>query len=123
MQEKSFPESRNLVAEVDAIRDEMAAGVRLLGGGPEVIAKHANQRAARVTGLPIQTIERLRWRKIKRIPADVYLAVTSAMERHAQRIEQKARHDAAVLDALLAHAPNVDLVALDEGSDQPPTPR
>ena len=76
---------------VEAIQDEMATAVRFLGGlGP---AKEQNNRVARATRLPITVIERLRWKKIKRVPADLADAVREAVERHNEEGLARAKHE------------------------------
>ena len=77
---------------VDAIQMEMASAVRVLGGcGP---AKQQNNRAARAARLPVTVVERLRWKKIKRVPADIADAIREALERHNEEGLARARHDA-----------------------------
>lgn len=107
----------------DVIRNEMAAAVRLIGGGQDVVAKAANQRAARATGLPITTIESLRWRKVKRVPADVYVAVQEALARHAARQEALAHHEAMLTDLALSNAADVVRGADVPGIKGEPEPR
>lgn len=76
----------------ELIVDEMASAVRLLGGdGP---AKHQNNVAARAARQPVTVIERLRWRKIKRVPADIADAIREAVERHNEEGLARARHEA-----------------------------
>jgi hypothetical protein len=79
------------------------------------MAKVANTRAARLTGLTVTTIECLRWRKVKRIPADVADAVREAKARHDARIEALARHDAELLDLVGAQRPNTPRVGARQG--------
>ena len=89
------------MSRADASRDEMATCILALAGtdGP---AKAANGKVARLTGLSVQTIERLRWRKIARVPADVADAIREAMLAHVEQQEQRARHEASLLRARLA---------------------
>ena len=68
-----------------------------------------------MTGLPIQTIECLRWRKIKRIAADVADTVRAAKAKHDARIEALARHDALLLEALHMDRSHLDRGGSDEG--------
>lgn len=76
----------------ELIIDEMASAVRVLGGdGP---AKHQNNKAANRTRLSITIIERLRWKKIKRVPADIADAVREAVERHNEESLARAKHEA-----------------------------
>lgn len=74
------------------IQHEMAQAVRLIGGDGS--AKEQNSRAARATGLSLPTIERLRWRKLKRVPADIADAVREAVETHTEKGLSRARHEA-----------------------------
>lgn len=92
---------------VASIVDEMASGIRFLGGDGS--AKEQNWRAARKTGLAQTVIERLRWRKMKRVPADIADAVREAIDRHTQEGIARAQHevlvakrDAALMAARLA---------------------
>lgn len=76
----------------ETIQIEMASAVRFLGGeGP---AKEQITRAARAARLPHTVIERLRWRKIKRIPADIADAVREAVEKHNEEGLRRAKHEA-----------------------------
>lgn len=92
---------------VQCIREEMASGVRFLGGPGT--AKEQNWKAARITGLSQTIIERLRWKKIKRIPADIVDCVRESVERHEiqglARAKQEiliARQQAALMAERLA---------------------
>ncbi|MBZ9807669.1 hypothetical protein [Mesorhizobium sp. ESP-6-2] len=77
---------------VEAIQEEMALAVRFLGGeGP---AKDQNRKAARAAKLSPTVIERLRWKKIKRVPADLADAIREAVERHNEEGLGRARHEA-----------------------------
>ncbi len=90
--EISRRERENMRAELISL--EMASAVRVLGGeGP---ALTQNNRAARAARLPVTVIERLRWRKIKRIPADIADAVREALERHNEEGLARAKHEAFV---------------------------
>jgi hypothetical protein len=74
-----------------AIQMEMASAVRVLGGcGP---AKEQNTRAARLTRLSATTIERLRWKKVKRVPADVADAVREALHKYTEGTLARAQHE------------------------------
>lgn len=78
----------------ELIVDEMASAVRLLGGeGP---AKQQNNVAARAARLPHTVIERLRWKKIKRVPADIADAIREAVEKHNAESLSRAKHEAFV---------------------------
>lgn len=75
----------------ELIQMEMASAVRLLGGGGP--AKEQNIKAARLTRLPYTVIERLRWLKIKRIPADIADTVREAVEKHNEENLARAEHE------------------------------
>jgi hypothetical protein len=109
-----WPGSATMSDRTAAIRDEMSAAVRALGGEDQLV-RIANSRAARATGLPITTVSRLRFRKIARIPADVADAVREAMLRHLERQAQKARHEADLLRARLSHHQDLDRAAAAAG--------
>lgn len=73
---------------------EMSSAVRFLGGdGP---AKEQITKAAKVTRLSHTVIERLRWKKIKRVPADIADAVREAVDLHNEGCLRRARHEAFV---------------------------
>lgn len=95
---------------VEAIRTEMASAVRHLGGnGP---ALEQNNKAARLTRLPVTVIERLRWLKMKRIPADVADTIREALSKHNEESLSRAKHELAV-----ERARNEALLAYFEASD------
>ena len=99
MPEKSWrdPEISRREAEKmrsEMIVEEMASAVRFLGGDGSAQAQ--NNRAARAARLSVTVIERLRWKKIKRIPADVADAVREAMHRHNEESLARAKHELAV---------------------------
>lgn len=76
---------------VEAIQNEMASAVRFLGGdGP---AKESINKAARAARLPHTVIERLRWKKIKRVPADLADAIRDAVSRHNEESLSRAKHE------------------------------
>lgn len=76
---------------VEAIQNEMASAVRLLGGdGP---AKEQINRAARAARLPHTVIERLRWKKIKRVPADLADTIREAVGRQNEESLNRAKHE------------------------------
>lgn len=81
---------REMRAEL--IVDEMALSVRLLGGSGQ--EKEQNNRAARMARLPHTVIERLRWKKVKRVPADIADAVREAVARHNEESLARAQHEA-----------------------------
>ena len=76
---------------VEAIQDEMASAVRVLGGDGS--AKEQNHRAARAARLSITIIERLRWKKIKRVPADIADTVRDALAQHNEESLSRAKHE------------------------------
>lgn len=78
------------MSRVEVIQDEMASAVRVLGG--DGLAKEQITKAARKTGLTVTTIERLRWRKIKRVPADIADCVRDALERYEKESRSRAEH-------------------------------
>jgi len=74
------------------IVEEMASAVRVLGGqGPALVQNNVAARAAR---LPVTVVERLRWKKIKRVPADIADSVREALERHNEESLSRAKHEA-----------------------------
>lgn len=80
------------IMRAELIADEMSSAVRLIGGdGP---AKQQNNTAARAARLPVTVIERLRWKKIKRVPADIADAIREAVERHNEESLARAKHEA-----------------------------
>lgn len=98
------------MCRIEAISVEMSSAVRLLGGdGP---AKEQNNRAARAARLPVTVIERLRWRKLKRVPADIADAIRAAVEHHNKEGLARAQHELAV-----AQARNSALMAYLEASN------
>ena len=88
--EISRRDRENMRAEL--IVDEMASAVRFLGGDGPALAQ--NNRAARAARLPHTVIERLRWKKIKRVPADIADAIREAVERQNEEGLSRARHEA-----------------------------
>lgn len=84
----------------ETIRVEMASAVRLLGEHGRN-ADEQNHLAARRAGLSVTVIERLRWKKIGRIPADIADTVREALAAHTRNQEAKARHEARILAARL----------------------
>lgn len=91
---------REIVSRVDALRLEMASAVRLLGD-EAATAKEATYIAARKTGLPARLIERLRYKKIGRIAADVADTIREAVAAYQARQEALARHEITILTARL----------------------
>lgn len=75
----------------ELIATEMASAVRLLGGDGS--AKEQVSRAAHEARLPLTVIERLRWKKIKRVPADIADAIREAVERHNEESLSRAKHE------------------------------
>ncbi len=79
------------MSRADSIQIEMASAVRVLGGIGS--AKEQVAKAARAARLSRTTIERLRWRKIKRIPADIADAVRDAVNSYNEESLTRARHE------------------------------
>ena len=106
--EKSRRETEIMRAEL--IVDEMSSAVRFLGGEGTALAQ--NNRAARAARLPHTVIERLRWKKIKRIPADIADTIREAVERHNEESLARARHQLAIAErsngALVARLMEID---------------
>jgi hypothetical protein len=88
------------MGRTEAIQFEMASAVRLIGGSGN--AKEQINAAARAARLPHTVIERLRWRKVKRIPADIADAIREAVHRHNEEGLARAQHDQQVLRVRLA---------------------
>lgn len=84
-------------ARTDAIRNEMSEAVKSLGGGGKADA--AIYAASRVIGLPASLVARLRWKKIKRVPADVADAVREARDKAAI---EAARHERGEIERRLS---------------------
>lgn len=81
---------------VELIQMEMASAVRVLGGeGPALVQNNVAARAAR---LPVTVIERLRWKKIKRVPADIADSIREALERYNEESLSRARHEAFIAE-------------------------
>ena len=76
-----------------AIVEEMSWSIRRLAGD-EPSAKSAYGRIARMTGLPISTVERLRYRKLKLVPAHCADAIRAALLAHVERQEERFRDEA-----------------------------
>lgn len=87
--EISRREKENMRAEL--IVNEMASAVRVLGG--EGTALMQNNRAARAARQPVTVIERLRWKKIKRVPADIADSVRAALHKHNEESLSRAKHE------------------------------
>src|SRR5690348_15379695 len=91
----------------ELIELEMASAVRVLGGdGPALVQ---NNRAARAARQPVTVIERLRWKTIKRVRADIAERIREPLERHNEGSLSRARQEvfiakqqAAVMAARLA---------------------
>lgn len=79
------------MSAVENIQNEMASAVRLLGGSGS--AKEQTAKAARAARLSHTVIERLRWRKIKRVPADIADAIRDAVTRHNEESQARANHE------------------------------
>jgi hypothetical protein len=98
------PENKNhereIVSRSDAVRLEMASAVRVLGSDGSS-AKEQTYLAARKTGLSSRLIERLRYRKITRVAADVADIIREAIAAHQAKQEALARHEITILTARL----------------------
>jgi hypothetical protein len=79
------------IMRAELISMEMASAVRLLGGNGS--AKEQITKAARETRLPLTVIERLRWRKIKRIPADIADVIREAVNKSQEEGLRRAEHE------------------------------
>ena len=99
------------MSRADAVRAEMASAVRLLGSEGST-AKEETYLAARRTGLPTRLIDRLRYRKIARIAADVADTIRDAVAAQQAKQEALARHEITILSARL-HALEHQLNAVD----------
>lgn len=88
---REIPRRETETMRAESIQIEMASAVRFLGG--EGSAKEQITKAARAARLPHTVIERLRWRKIKRIPADIADAVREAVEKHNDESLRRAKHE------------------------------
>lgn len=53
-----------------------------------------NNKAARAARLPVTVIERLRWLKFKRVPADIADTVREALAKHNEEELARAKHEA-----------------------------
>lgn len=76
----------------ELIVSEMASAVRVLGGNGSALEQV--NRAARAARLSHTVIERLRWKKIKRVPADIADCIREAVERHNEESLSRAKHEA-----------------------------
>ncbi len=139
MQEIQGSEQPNRRREKEMMRSEliaaeMSSAVRVLGGNGSALEQ--NNRAARAARLPHTVIERLRWRKIKRVPADIADAIREALERHNEESLSRAKHEAfmarqqaSVLAARLRqidadfYGPDIDCLELKDGSRRNETDR
>ncbi|TGQ11203.1 hypothetical protein EN858_14870 [Mesorhizobium sp. M4B.F.Ca.ET.215.01.1.1] len=90
--DREIPRRDREMMRVESIQLEMASAVRLLGGDGS--AKEQVRKAARAARLPHTVVERLRWKKIKRVPADLADAIREAVERHNEEGLDRARHEA-----------------------------
>lgn len=92
------------IMRAELITLEMSEAVRLLGGAGS--AKEQNYRASRLTGLSQTVIERLRWRKMKRVPADIADMVREAVDKNNEEGLRRAKHE-----LFLAQQQNAKLAA------------
>ena len=100
MKPENKSHEREIVSRSDAVRLEMASAVRVLGSDGST-AKEQTYLAARKTGLSSRLIERLRYRKITRIAADVADIIREAIAAHQAKQEALARHEITILTARL----------------------
>lgn len=89
------------MSRADAVRMEMASAVRVLGEKGRS-ADEANFIASRSASLSKTVIERLRWKKMRRVPADIADAIREALERHIASEEARARHENTILATRIA---------------------
>jgi len=89
--DREIPRREAEMYRVESIQLEMASAVRLLGGDGS--AKDQINRAARAAKLPHTVVERLRWKKIKRVPADLADAIREAVTRHNEEGLCRAKHE------------------------------
>jgi len=108
--DREIPRRETEIMRAELIADEMASAVRMLGGKGS--AKEQNRRAAHAAGLSTTTIERLRWKKIKRVPADVADAIREAVNKHSEEGLSRARHE-----LFIAQQANARLLARLEAVD------
>ena len=110
-----------------AVVDEMSWSIQQLSSD-QSSAKAAYSRIARVTGLPVKTIERLRYRKMKSVPAHCADAIRAALLAHVERQEEKFRNEAEKLRSIraaraaLARPADLDCDALSGDGGQGRTP-
>lgn len=83
---------RETEMRAELIVDEMASAVRVLGGEAGS-AKEQNTKAARAARLSVTIIERLRWKKVKRVPADIADAMREAVSKHNEESLKRAQHE------------------------------
>ncbi len=100
MKPENKSHEREIVSRSDAVRLEMASAVRVLGSDGST-AKEETYLAARKTGLSARLIERLRYRKITRVAADVADVIREAIAAHQAKQEALARHEITILTARL----------------------
>lgn len=89
--DRENPRREKEIMRAELIAEEMASAVRLLGGDGS--AKEQVNKAARAARLTPTTIERLRWRKIKRVPADIADAIREALGKHQEESLSRAKHE------------------------------
>lgn len=83
------------MSAVEAIRNEMSASVKALGGEGNVLSQV--YRASRLTGLSETVVERLRWKKIRRVPTDISDAVRIALENYNEAMQRRIEHENEIL--------------------------
>ena len=77
-----------------SIQNEMVSALDLLGGNGS--AKERVRKASRATGLTPDQVNRLRWRKVKTIPAHIADTIRAAVENHNARGLARAEHEIAI---------------------------
>lgn len=105
-----IPRRETEIMRAELIADEMSSAVRFLGGSGS--AKEQTLKASRETRLSPTVIERLRWRKIKRIPADIADVVREAVNKKNEEGLRRAEHELIIAKhreaALLARLAELD---------------
>lgn len=101
---------RDREMRAELIVTEMASAVRVLGENGSALEQI--NRAARAARLPHTVVERLRWKKIKRVPADIADSIREALARHNEESLARAKHE-----LFVAQQTNAVLIAQLEAID------
>lgn len=96
---------------VDRAADWADTLVRREHMGPGDTVDAARRRAARKHKLPERLLWALRYRKPKRIWADLYLSLEAAVAAECERQEAKLRHELEITKSLPASASRAALIA------------